>query len=200
MFDFQRIPTRQAATEGRIINGSRLQGVHYPSPFFDVAHTYLPTTIKQMFRWCRYYYLTNPLISATVNKMAEYPITDIIVDEDNQGLKEKWEKFFEDVIKLRPFLIETGLYYMSYGNAMISVSHPFIKWLVCPHCRAKVKAVSARFQFRENRFFLSCDKCGQTGDATAYDQYLRSPDKVRLILWNPEDIELNYNDLTGETR
>lgn len=200
MFDFHRVPSRRADTAGRVVGGSGIQGVHYPSPFFDVAHTYLPATIKQMFRWCRYYYLTNPLISATVNKMAEYPITDIIVDEDNPGLKDKWERFFEDVIKLRPFLIEAGLFFMCYGNAMISISHPFIKWLICPHCRAKVQATKALFQFRETRFFLHCPACGETGDATAYDQYLRSPDKMRLILWNPEDIELTYNDLTGETR
>lgn len=200
MFDYHRIPARRADTGGRIVGGSGIQGVHYPSPFFDVAHTYLPATVKQMFRWCRYYYLTNPLISATVNKMAEYPITDIIVDEDNKGLKEKWERFFEDVIQLRPFLIEAGLFFMCYGNAMVSISHPFIKWLICPSCRQKTQATKAKFQFRETRFYMHCPHCGDTGDATAYDQYIRSPDKMRLILWNPEDIELTYNDLTGETR
>lgn len=200
MFDFQRTPDRQSGFQGRITGGAGVQGVRYPSPFFDIAHTFLPSTIKEMFRWCRYYFLTNPLISATINKMAEYPITDIIVDEDNPGLKDKWERFFEDTLRLRPFLIETGLFFMTYGNAMVSISHPFIKWLICPHCKEKVQATRAKFQFRETRFFLSCPHCGNNGDATAYDQYLRSPDKMRLILWNPEDIELEYNELTGETR
>lgn len=55
---------RFAQTRGRI-HGSPVQGVNYPSPFFDIAHTYLPVTVKQLFRWCRYYFLTNPLINAT---------------------------------------------------------------------------------------------------------------------------------------
>jgi hypothetical protein len=149
MFDYNRAPaTRQTTTIGRIAGGERLQGVNYPSPFFDVAHTYLPTTIKQMFRWCRYYYLTNPLIAATVNKMAEYPITDIMIDEDNAGLKEKWSDFFEDTIQLRPCMIESGLFYMTFGNALISISHPFVKWLSCRSCGPKVQAKKAKFQFR----------------------------------------------------
>jgi len=200
MFDYNRAPsTRPSIAPGRIQGGQKLQGVNYPSPFFDVAHTYLPTTIKQMFRWCRYYYLTNPLIAATVNKMAEYPITDILVDEDNKGLKDKWEDFFEDTIQLRPFLIEAGLFYMNYGNAMISISHPFVKWLTCRHCGHKVQAKKARFQFRETKFYLTCEQCGSSGDATAFDQYLRTPSRMKLILWNPEDIEVRYNELTGES-
>lgn len=177
-----------------------MQGVHYPSPFFDVAHTYLPTTVKQMFRWCRYYYLTNPLISATVNKMSEYPITDILIDDANSGLKSKWEEFLEDTLKLRPFLVEVGLFFMTYGNALVSLSHPFTKWLTCSNCKHKEQASHAKFQFRETKFYLFCKKCGQSGEAMAYDQYLRSPKKMRLILWNPEDIEIGYNELTGEAR
>jgi hypothetical protein len=200
MFDFQQVPARRVSTQGRIAGGTQMQGVHYPSPFFDVAHTYLPSTVKQMFRWCRYYYLTNPLISATVNKMAEYPITDILIDDENTGLKKKWEEFFEDVIQLRPFLIEAGLFYMCYGNAIVSISHPFVKWLTCPFCKSKEQAHQAKFQFRETKFYLFCKKCGQSGDAMAYDQYLRSPKKLKLILWNPEDIEIGYNELTGEAR
>ena len=54
-------PGRFSQTRGRV-QGSLTQGVNYPSPFFDVAHTYLPTTVKQLFRYCRYYFMTNPLL------------------------------------------------------------------------------------------------------------------------------------------
>ena len=53
----------------------------YPSPFFDIGHTYLPPSTKALLRWCRYYYLTNPLINSVIHKMSEYPITEIVIDE-----------------------------------------------------------------------------------------------------------------------
>jgi hypothetical protein len=68
-------------------------GVRYPSPFFDIGHTYLPPSVKALLRWCRYYYLVNPLINTTIHKMSEYPITEIVIDEKNRAVKEKWKNF-----------------------------------------------------------------------------------------------------------
>ena len=34
---------------------SNQQGSYYPSPFFDIANTYLPSNIKSLFRFCAYY-------------------------------------------------------------------------------------------------------------------------------------------------
>src|SRR5579862_6533299 len=86
---------RFASTRGRI-QGSNVQGVNYPSPFFDVAHTFLPTTIKQLFKWCRYYFLTNPLINATVFKLSEYPVTDIIIEHESPSIVKLWTEYFHD--------------------------------------------------------------------------------------------------------
>jgi hypothetical protein len=152
-----------------------------------------------MFKWCRYYYLTNPLIASVVNKMAEYPITDIVLDTDSPGLKRWWEGYFEEDIQLRSSLVDIGLFFMCYGNGIISLSHPFIKWLKCGRCRHEVKAEKAKFTFRSCKFHLHCKECGHLGEAEVVDQYLRTSHGTRLILWNPEDIEIQYNELTAET-
>src|SRR5262245_56519085 len=98
------------STRGRI-QGSLLQGINYPNPFFDVAHTYLPPTMKQLFRWCRYYFLTNPLINATVFKLAQYPVTDIMVEADSDAQKEQWEQYLQGHLHYRSFQAEVGLDY-----------------------------------------------------------------------------------------
>src|SRR5271166_3899314 len=85
---------RFATTRGRI-NGSNIQGVNYPSPFFDIAHTYLPVTVKQLFKWCRYYFLTQSLINAVVFKLAEYPVTDLIIDHEDPGVKSRWTEYLQ---------------------------------------------------------------------------------------------------------
>ena len=190
---------RFSHTRGRM-QGAGVQGVNYPSPFFDVAHTYLPTTVKQMFRWCRYYFLTNPLINAVVFKMAEYPVTDILIDHENADVKNKWTEYFQDHLRYRAFLVEVGLDYFTYGNAFVSIGYPFKKYLSCTKCDFSGPAdkIRANWQFTNYNFRLTCPKCNTIGDAAVRDQYFRNASGIKLIRWNPEDIEITYNDITGE--
>jgi len=200
MFGYgEPVGAQQSQTSGRIRGSGRIEGVKYPSPFFDLAHTYLPSSVKQLFQWCRYFYLTNPLIATVVNKLAEYPITDLVIDTNNKGLKDKWQGFFDDDIFLQPSLIDIGLFYTCYGNALISLSFPFVKWLKCEKCKHEVQAKEATYQFRGCKFRLTCKKCDHQGVAEVRDQSLSTTFGSRLILWNPEDIDIQYNDLTGET-
>ena len=159
-------PLRFSQTRGRMQGGSNT-GVNYPSPFFDVAHTYLPTTVKQMFRWCRYYFLTNPLINATVFKLSEYPVTDIIIDHPNADMVKKWSEYFQDHLRYRAFQVEVGLDYHCYGNAFISIGYPFKKFLKCTGCghSAPADKIRANWVFTNYNFRLTCPKCFTIGDA-----------------------------------
>lgn len=106
---------RFSSTRGRI-QGSLSQGINYPSPFFDVAHTYLPTTFKALFRYCRYYFLTNPLINAVVFKLSEYPITDIIIDHESTAVKNRYTEYFQDHLRYRAFQTEAGLDFYCFSG------------------------------------------------------------------------------------
>jgi hypothetical protein len=189
---------RFSQTRGRIQGAA--SGVSYPSPFFDVGHTYLPGTVKQLFRWCRYYFLTNPLINAIVFKLSEYPITDFIIDHPSKEVVTKYTDYLNDQLNYRPFQIEFGLDYHTYGNGLCSLSFPFKKFLRCRACQFSSEANKIRphwtlvnFEFR-----LVCPKCGHTGPAESKDVYFRNPSGIRLMRWNPEDVEITYSDLTGE--
>ena len=189
---------RFTQTRGRI-QGSPVQGVNYPSPFFDIAHTYLPTTVKQMFRWCRYYFLTNPLLNAVSFKLSEYPVTDIIIEHKDAEVGKKWEVIVQESLRYRAFQVEVGLDYFTYGNAFVSIGFPFHKHLTCASCKWSEQAKKCRnhWVFTSYAFRLACPKCGQTGDAIVKDQYLKDASGIKLIRWNPEDIEIIYNDFTG---
>ena len=102
--------------------GNNNGSMRYPSPFFDIGHTYLPTSVKQMFRWCRYYFMVNPLINSVTYKMAEYPITQIQVQEADSVLKDKWTKFIDTGIKLRNVLIEVGLDFFVRASAVLDAN------------------------------------------------------------------------------
>ena len=191
---------RFSSTRGRI-QGSAVQGVNYPSPFFDVAHTYLPTTVKQLFKFCRYYFLTNPLINATVFKLSEYPITDIVIDHPDEKVKKRWMEYYHDHLRYRSFQVESGLDYHAYGNCAVSLSFPFFKYLTCRVCDWSERADKTRnyWTFTNYAFRLSCPRCGHTADAVAKDHYYPNASGIRTVRWNVEDIEINYNDITGRS-
>jgi hypothetical protein len=190
---------RFAQTRGRI-QGSPVQGVNYPSPFFDMAHTYLPVTVKQLFKWCRYYYLTNPLINACIIKLSEYPVTDIIIDHESPELKRRWTEYFQDHLRWRAFQAEVGLDYNCYGNGCISLSFPFKKYLYCKQCRFRDEAskIRANWIFTSFQFRMTCPSCRFVGDAMAKDFYYKNASGIKTIRWNPEDIEITYNDISGD--
>lgn len=190
---------RFAQTRGRIQGGG--YGMNYPSPFFDIAHTYLPTTVKQMFRWCRYYFLTNPVINAVVFKLSEYPITEIIIDHEDPKVVELWTDFFQDNLGYRSQQVDINLDYHAYGNSMSSIGYPFRKYLTCRSCGFSEQAqkIRANWVFTNFTFRLNCPKCHVNLEAVPEDHYFRNASGIKLIRWNCENIEITYNDITGNS-
>jgi hypothetical protein len=182
--------SRFSGQRGRTADGTGRSGVRYPSPFFDIAHTYLPPSMKALLRWCRYYYLVNPLINATIHKMAEYPVTEIIIDEADEKIREKWEKALGQHLRYRAFQIETGLDYFTYGIAAITIHFPFTKYLICKGCKQKQKAAKTTYKWRNLEYILPC-KCGHIGPATVQDYFERDVRRIRLMRWNPEYINVD---------
>jgi hypothetical protein len=198
MADFGAIgASRFARTRGRI-NGSFSRGINYPSPFFDIGHTYLPTTVKQMFRWCRYYFLVHPLINSVVFKLSLYPITDLVYHSDDKHLKDLWQAVLEDHLRYRCFMGELGLDYHTYGNGLVSIFYPFKKKFRCTSCGNIQPARKSKYYFRNFQFYWQCPRCAHHGPADVFDDYIKSSKGIRLLRWNPEDVDIRYNDLTGE--
>jgi hypothetical protein len=190
---------RFSQTRGRI-GGGAMAGVNYPSPFFDIAHTYLPITVKSMFRWCRYYFLTNPIINSVVFKLSEYPITDFVVDHPSKEVVNRWTEYFQDHLRYRPFQIECGLDYFTFGNCLATLSFPFKKYLICSNCKFSEEAKKIRpyWIFTNYEFRMHCPKCGHHAPAVAKDWYFKNASGIRMMRWNPEDVEIQYSELTGE--
>lgn len=183
------------------VDGSRGFGIQYPSPFFDVAQQFLPTNQHELHKWCRYYFLTNPIINAACSKLAEYPVTPLVFETEDPELQKLGRKV-EGHLKLRSFQVEVGLDYFVYGNAFVSVFLPFEKFLICENCKARYRARTNRFRYtwRNSKFFLKKCTCGHEGYAKQHDVYMRNFRQIRLIRWNPENITIKHNEITGDTK
>lgn len=183
------------------MSGLGRAGTQYPSPFFDGSQMYLPKTMKRLFRWCRYYFFTNPLVNAVCYKMASYPITDLLFEHPHSGVARKYEHLKDRVLNYRQFLVGVGLDYQVYGNAFVSISYPMTKFLICGHCKhaAPARQLRGKYRWRNLRFELRCPKCGKQGEAVQEDVPLRNPQGIRLVRWDPERIEIDHIEETGDT-
>lgn len=191
-----------AGVSGRTPSRSQILGRQYQpfsNPFFDLASTYMPPSVKSLFAFCRFYYLSHGVIHAIVTKASEYPITDIIFQHKSEATVRRWEELMLDHINYRTHQFETNLDYFNYGNAFISPSYPFRKMLKCGSCRAEVRATESRqnWKYINHRFWLSCPKCGQSGFADVDDVYYPVQTEINLIRWNPENVSIFYNEATG---
>lgn len=180
--------SRFSGNRARLADGGMRAGVRYPSPFFDLGHTWLPQSVKKLLQWCRYYYLTNPLINAVIHKMSEYPITEIVIHERDPDLKDKWEKILGQHLRYRAFQIECGLDYFCYGMTVVTIHFPFTKWLICTKCKHKEKATRLKYKWRNLDYIIECKRCGETGPAKVQDYYEKDFRRIRLMRWNPENV------------
>ena len=186
-------------TSGRIAGAP--SSLRYPSPFFDLAHTYLPKTHKQLFWLCRYYFLTHPLINAAIAKMSEYPTTEIVIEHEDPEVVNHWRTFLEDQCAFRPFQISCALDRYVQGNSLVGISYPFEKYITCASCRftEQARRIRKRWRYAGSRFLLDCPRCGERREATAQDQYMKNASGIGLIRWNVENVEIEHSEFTGKS-
>jgi len=181
------------------LGNSTAFGAKYPSPFFDLSRVYMPKTMKEVFKWCRFYFANNQLIFAAISKLAEYPVTDIVWDTSDQKQKAKCEDVFVDTMKIKRFMVMAGLDYFTYGNTFVSIHFPFKRFLICRSCKYEVIISRADYKWHDGDFRLKCKKCGAEGISGVNDEKIRDAKKINLVRWNPENMSVEYNDITGDT-
>lgn len=188
----------QGASRGDVL-GRKYQP--FSNPFFDQASTYMPPTMKALFGFCRYFFLTHGVIHAVTMKAAEYAITDIIFQHKYKHVVQRWEELMLGSMNYRVVEFEANLDYYVYGNAMLSPSFPFKKFLKCPNCPAKVGALESRANWRytNSKFWFSCPKCGQTGYAKSFDEQITRYNDIGVVRWNPELVSILNNETTGHS-
>lgn len=175
-------------------------GNRYANPFFDLSQQYMPPTIKELFRWCTFYFYNSPLIGSTITKISRYPITDLIIEDPYDSVRELWKKIYNEELKIKERLVEINLDYHTYGNAFVSMSFPFTRFLICPQCKKKNPLNQATWDFNTSSYkFRQKCSCGFYGDNEIKDVPYKDRKKISIVRWNPENMYLKYNEYTGKT-
>ncbi len=183
-------------------NIDRRRGTVYPSPFFDIAQTYMPPTVKELFRWCQYFLYKEPLFASVIFKIAEYVITDLIYNAEAKHVRNAWKEIFEEILNIKAFLIEVGLDYNCYGNCFVSMNFPFNRWIKCTKCRKAHRLSDPAFQYKlvNFEFQFRCAGCGEFATGEIHDVPVKDKTKINFVRWDPKNIDIYYNPITGRSR
>jgi hypothetical protein len=170
----------------------------YPSPFFDVSQQYVPPTVKELFKWVYFYATNNSFLGPALSKIARYPITDLILEDNNQDLILNWKTLLNNTLQIKTFLMETNLDLVTYGNAFVTIHYPFSRFIKCEKCRELYPWKMIQKKIDNLRIKIKCKKCGHEGDAIIRDAPYKSAENLRLVRINPEFIDIKYNDASGK--
>lgn len=182
------------------VKSGSLTKLDYPSPFFDISRSYMPKTIKTMFKYCRTFFYRNGFLNSVITKMCEYPVTDLLFEKDTDiKVKKLYTKFFDSDIKIKSMLIDVGLDYFVYGNSFVSANMKFDRYLKCKSCNTSHPIDEIKYAWKNWEFHGTCPKCGHMGTFEIDDHYLNNPSYLKFIRWSPENIDLEYDPLTGDT-
>lgn len=110
----------------------------YPSPFLNLSDTKIPETSQEIFRWCKYFYMFDPLISGAINALSAFPVTEVyledaknkitnksadgktkIDDTDESDMLKIYKRVFFKNLNIHKLLIEIGIDYYLYGNCFV---------------------------------------------------------------------------------
>ena len=169
----------------------------YPHPSFDLSSAYIPPSMKELYRWCLFLYMTHSEIKPIIKKKVAYVQTPLIYDGEPDDIK-LWKDVLERTINIKRVemgaLIDVGV----FGVAYLSLYYPFERYLVCPACKEKKTLKSYKdWKYENHRWMAACPECKYHGEFNSETKHIKNRSRVRIIRWRPMDIEVEANPWTG---
>ena len=169
----------------------------YTNQFFDYLGEQMPRNVKSMFQWCELVYMSSPVITNGIKKLTSYPITEFTYESDADKIKDETKKLLK-ALKMKEHLLSLGLDYYLYGNGFRSLYFPFTRYLKCTACKTEVNIEDAKYRVKKSKFYFKCPKCHTERLAKLEDKDINNPMGVKLISWNPKNIDLTHNEITQD--
>lgn len=181
--------------------GATGRGAAHTNPAYDFLTGFVPRRLKDLFRWSEYIFFNSPHIYAALQKFGSLAVTDVEFSTSNDSLKKRYKKLYTKTLKMRSLLLQASLDKHVYGNYFCSMYFPFVRYLKCANCKAmaNITMVDYTFKLKPMTFSYTCHQCKRSTTGTVVDRSLPSPDKIHVIRWNPKDIDIDYNEISGQS-
>jgi len=159
----------------------------------DYASTVLPDTLHEVWRWCAYFAIFNPLLNAAIVRKALYPVTDLTL---RGGLRESeiddWVELLTEFLDIQALRVQINLDLYVYGHAAVSVIAPFNKYFLCKKCGKPHLAKIAKFKVDpwDKSFRVRCVVCKSYQRAVVRDFYIKAGNRITLRRWDPFELSV----------
>jgi hypothetical protein len=174
-------------------------------PFDDIASRYHPTNMREVWRLCEYFYLTNQTYRKGSERMVDYFLTEPkVIGELTDAAKSFLEKMKEEG-RIMDQLRQVGINYMCYTNAVVSVVLPFSRNLLCKKCGSaismeKITQETVAWDKGTNLIKIPCAKCKNADGLEMKDLPIRDMTNLNLRVWDPKRIHMERNSVTNQKR
>jgi len=199
-------PTSSRSNSGNIKFSLDDADLQYDNPFLDMTSTYLPTSLKKIFKLIGSFLFGDSLINTIITRMSEYPITKLVYEDWETSIKtdrepeEIWRLILEECIDIRRQLIIAGSNYHGYGNSYISVHFPFKRNITCPECKTKKNITSIKgLKYSNKHYKGKCTSCGYDGNLDFEDIITKDYRGVNIIHWDILHVDVVFNNITGDS-
>jgi hypothetical protein len=154
---------------------------------------------------CHWIYNQVSDVRNIINRLAEYAITDLQIDDTHTKLtKDEQQTLLRalEVIGIKSTLVEAAKLYFATGNVLCSVENRFKKNLKCPKCKITVPitSIDATYDVTQLKFKANCvdKRCNFTGFFEEIDQKIRRAEDIFIRLWDWREIDFTYNPISDE--
>jgi predicted RNA-binding Zn-ribbon protein involved in translation (DUF1610 family) len=170
----------------------------YVNPFYGIPVQYLPQNMDHMLEWANHFLLRFGFYGAALKRIANYFITQISIDCDDEESKEEYQDIFEK-INWKEHLAESGLNLLAYGNSFLSINQGFNRFLICPQC-GKVSLIDRvnDFKFDKGKYIYTCPGCAFKGAHKMIDKPNKDISNIHIKHWDVREIKVRSEDVTGK--
>jgi len=175
----------------------------FASPWSDLASRYAPRTMRDALHLCEYLYSNYGIYRKASERIVDYFLTRVRLSGQDDDERKKFESVLHNDFGILERLREVGHDYMAYGNSFVSLHLPFLRMLRCPTCRSMVPVKefdNFQFNLNEIKFYAKCQKCNSIQAHDFKDFPIRDPRRIHLVRWDPKQIRIETNPITGDTR
>lgn len=172
----------------------------FPDPFLDYSGMYTPRNLQSMLRWCELMWAHNGTYRMALERVCAYFLTKVEVLDVADAVKKNYEEFLNDTLRVTAQLRMVGLDFLFYGNSFTSLFVPFRRYLRCKHCKFDRPIEQTLYTFRQFKFYSQCPRCNERGEQEVVDRRSMEHDKLRIIRWNPYDMQILHHPLSHDFR
>ncbi len=173
----------------------------YPHQFFDLSQAQLPPTVKELFRWCLFFYSAHSEVKSVVDKKVAYVLQDLVFQAKGPRSEQIWKDLFNETLKFRTVMKKLLIDREIYGNAFASIHYPHQRYLECPSCGTKTIDKRVNWKYSGFTFKGACPKCGRKEvEFTPHDKPIKNRTRLRILRWYPQHMEIRYNHFTGRSQ